>query len=163
MTPFKRTLKSMLARFFCKVSKILTCNIRDSSTTQRILNIHRQQPRFFRSRDINTFDWVESGGPATYISCAPMSIPQRSAPTAPIYEPVFSFCLAIIVSLCAGERGPRRESLQSPNRDRCTLLQVSSLTCPPPRTHAFRRARQAPMLITSFSFCGCASAMRSKR
>ena len=32
MTPFRRTLKSMFARFFCKVSKILTCNIRDSST-----------------------------------------------------------------------------------------------------------------------------------
>jgi hypothetical protein len=53
--------------------------------------------------------------------------------------------LAIIVSLCAGERGPRRESLQSPNRDRCARLQASSLTCPLPQTHAFRRAHQAPM------------------
>jgi hypothetical protein len=32
MTAFKRMLKSMLARFLYKVSKILTCSMRDSST-----------------------------------------------------------------------------------------------------------------------------------
>src|ERR1700693_707244 len=47
--------------------------------------------------------------------------------------------------LVAGERGPRRESLQSPDRDRCTAPQTSSLTYPLPQTHASRRAHQAPM------------------
>ncbi len=47
--------------------------------------------------------------------------------------------------LVAGERGPRRESLQSPDRDRCAAPQTSSLTYPQPQTHAYRRAHQAPM------------------
>ena len=47
--------------------------------------------------------------------------------------------------LVAGERGPRRESLQSPDRDRCTAPQTSSLTYPLSQTHASRRAHQAPM------------------
>jgi hypothetical protein len=85
------------------------------------------------------------GGTATYISCAPMSIPAAFGSNSADLRTACSFRLAIIVSLCAGERGPRRESLQSPNRDRCARLQASSLTCPPPQTHAFRRAHPAPM------------------
>ena len=51
----------------------------------------------------------------------------------------------------AGERGPRRESLQSPDRDRCTAPQTSSLTYPQPQTHACGRAYQAPMPTSSRS------------
>jgi hypothetical protein len=41
--------------------------------------------------------------------------------------------------------------LQSPHRDRCTLLQTSSLNCPLPQTHALQRARKAPMSVSGRS------------
>src|SRR5271157_860809 len=63
----------------------------------------------------------------------------------------FSPCFAIVVSLIAGERGPRCESLQSPDRDRCTAPQTSSLTYPQPQIHACGRAYQAPMPISGRS------------
>src|SRR5713226_3417592 len=65
--------------------------------------------------------------------------------------------LPLLSSLChglllvAGERGPRCASLQSPDRDRCTAPQTSSLTYPQPQTHASRRAHQAPMPISGRS------------
>src|SRR5271166_2958316 len=65
--------------------------------------------------------------------------------------------LSLLSSLChglllvAGERGPRRESLQSPDRDRCTAPQTSSLTYPQPQTHAWGRAYQAPMPVSGRS------------
>src|SRR5579864_3592291 len=48
----------------------------------------------------------------------------------------FSPRFAMVFVLVAGERGPSRESLQSPDRDRCTAPKTSSLTYPLPQTHA---------------------------
>jgi hypothetical protein len=53
--------------------------------------------------------------------------------------------------LITGECGPRCDSLQSPHRDRCPLLQTSSLNCPLPQTHALQRARKAPMSVSGRS------------
>src|SRR5260370_25368564 len=53
--------------------------------------------------------------------------------------------------LVAGERGPRCESLQSPDRDRGIAPKTASLTYPQPQTHAFGRAYQAPMPISGRS------------
>src|ERR1700694_5701948 len=71
-----------------------------------------------------------------------MSIPAASGSSTTALHPHFSHFFAIVFSLC-GERGPRRETLQSPNRDRCCCQQMSSLPCPLPRTHAYRRASES--------------------
>src|SRR6202051_1821539 len=73
-----------------------------------------------------------------------MSIHAASGSSTTALHSRLSRFFAIVFSLCE-ERGPRRETLQSPNRDRCCCQQPSSLTCPLPRTHAFRRASQAPL------------------
>src|ERR1700737_1090113 len=74
-----------------------------------------------------------------------MSIPAASGSSTTALHSRFSRLFAIVFSLC-GERGPRRETLQSPNRDRCCCQHTSSLTCPLPQTHAFRRASQSTTL-----------------
>jgi hypothetical protein len=73
------------------------------------------------------------------ISSAPTSIPAAFGSNRTGLHDRFSRLLAIALSLC-GERGLRCETLQSPNRDRCRCRQTSSLICPLPQTHAFRRA-----------------------
>src|SRR5271165_3908716 len=54
----------------------------------------------------------------------------------------FSPCFAIVVSLIAGERGPRCESLQSPDRDRCTAPQTGLAFQPLPSSAVWKISRR---------------------